>query len=320
MAWIESHQELKRHPKTKRFAKSMNISIPTAIGHLHCLWWWCLDYAENGDLSGFEREEIAEAAMYEGDGPEYFVLSLVNAGFIDQDEDDHSLSLHDWEDYAGRLIHQREIQRAKRDADAERQRRHRSKKNTDFPAGARAREEKEPSASLSQTENTHGPVDDATSEDVTRDGHSVSRNVTGLPYPTVPNQTLPDQTLSLSKKDSSARPDKSGTPGDNWDMPDWWEPMIELDGYVNLRYNKTVNTIEAVSRESDVSPRDVIKGFAEFYRVWKVFYNWSNPTATINRLTVLMKTIARVKSGEKVGSPDNASGQRYPGLQTNRRY
>ncbi|GIM48438.1 hypothetical protein DNHGIG_39870 [Collibacillus ludicampi] len=51
MAWLKSHQEIARHPKTKRLAKALDISLPTAIGHLHLLWWWAMDFAKNGDLS-----------------------------------------------------------------------------------------------------------------------------------------------------------------------------------------------------------------------------------------------------------------------------
>lgn len=51
MAWLRSHQELARHPKVKRLSRQLNISLPQAIGHLHLLWWWCMDYAQDGDLT-----------------------------------------------------------------------------------------------------------------------------------------------------------------------------------------------------------------------------------------------------------------------------
>lgn len=101
MAWIESHQTLKDHPKTRRLARYLKISVPAAIGHLHCLWWWALDYAQDGDLSKYEPADIADAAMWEGDAEE-FVAALVKAGFLDQDNED--LRIHDWDEYTGRLI------------------------------------------------------------------------------------------------------------------------------------------------------------------------------------------------------------------------
>lgn len=109
MAWIESHQELGRHPKTKRLARRLGVSVPQAIGHLHCLWWWALDFAEDGDLTRTEPEDIADAAMWDGD-PAALVTALVEAGFCDTGEDG-MLRLHDWDDYAGRLVERRKKER-----------------------------------------------------------------------------------------------------------------------------------------------------------------------------------------------------------------
>src|SRR5687767_5633894 len=53
MAWIESHQEIARHPKTRKLARLLGGSVPTAIGHLHLLWWWAVDYAEDGWLGKY---------------------------------------------------------------------------------------------------------------------------------------------------------------------------------------------------------------------------------------------------------------------------
>jgi len=40
--YIQSHEEIATHPKTRRLARALGISLPTVIGHLHLLWWWCL--------------------------------------------------------------------------------------------------------------------------------------------------------------------------------------------------------------------------------------------------------------------------------------
>lgn len=119
MAWIESHQSLLTHRKTGRLARVLRTSRVTSIGHLHAVWWWCMDNAPDGDLSDIEPEELAEAAMWEGD-PTEFVEALISAGFIDQC--DGELVVHDWNDYAGKLIE-------KRKSDAERKRRLRSMDN-----------------------------------------------------------------------------------------------------------------------------------------------------------------------------------------------
>lgn len=104
MAWVESHQTLRDHPKTRRLARLLGCTVPAAVGHLHYLWWWCLDYAQDGDLSRWTNGDVAEACLWPGD-PEEFVLALRDAGFVDWDGDDRRV--HEWDDYAGRLIEKR---------------------------------------------------------------------------------------------------------------------------------------------------------------------------------------------------------------------
>lgn len=106
MAWIESHQELGTHPKLHKFARVLHMCKPCAIGHLHYLWWWAVDYAPDGDLSRFEALDIAIGGEWEGD-PDEFVDALVRAGFLDKTEG-NGLFIHDWEGYAGKLIERRE--------------------------------------------------------------------------------------------------------------------------------------------------------------------------------------------------------------------
>jgi DnaD/phage-associated family protein len=120
VAWIESHQGLAKHPKTLKLARKLNINIAQAIGHLHLFWWWAMEYAQDGDLSHCDPEDIAIAADWPGDAG-LFVDSLVDSGFVDRG-DDGNLSIHDWYEYAGKLIE-------RRIADAERKRKERKKKD-----------------------------------------------------------------------------------------------------------------------------------------------------------------------------------------------
>ena len=110
MAWIEAHQELRDHPKTKRAARLLGISRPQMIGHLLCLWWWCLDYAEDGNLSDFDAEDIADAAEWDDDANE-FVAALIDCGPADRPgfiiRDGDSLSVKDWSQYGGKYITKR---------------------------------------------------------------------------------------------------------------------------------------------------------------------------------------------------------------------
>lgn len=101
MAWIESHQEIAQHPKTRRLARYLGVSLPDAIGRLHLLWWWSTTYAADGDLSGFDAADLADATLWEGD-PEILMDALKRSGFIDENE-----QIHDWHEYAGRLLDRR---------------------------------------------------------------------------------------------------------------------------------------------------------------------------------------------------------------------
>ena len=136
MAWIESHQSIAGHPKTKRAARILGVSIPAMVGHLHLLWHWALDYAQDGDVSDYDAFDIAEAAQWDGD-EQAFVDALIDAGpggspgFLERDgrfgpPDDEStgeLVIHDWWAYAGKLV-------AKRQTDAERKRKARRREQT----------------------------------------------------------------------------------------------------------------------------------------------------------------------------------------------
>jgi hypothetical protein len=98
MAWIQSHQEIGRHPKTKRAARLLGCSVPAVLGHLHLLWHWCLDFAQDGDLGAYDAAELADAALWGGDATQ-FVAALIQAGFFESDGE--GLRVHDWRQIAG---------------------------------------------------------------------------------------------------------------------------------------------------------------------------------------------------------------------------
>lgn len=174
MAWIESNQEVGRHPKTKKLARLLGISAVTAVGHLHFLWWWALDFAQEGLLDKYDEFDIAEACMWEGD-EKLFVDSLVQAGFIDQKES--ALCIHDWYEYAGILIERRK-------SDAERKRLDRDKK-------------KKASNKITKKKTSNGcPADvQGKSADVLR-----NRTLT-VPNPTVPYLTKIDNVVVDSARE-----------------------------------------------------------------------------------------------------------------------
>lgn len=104
MAWIESHQELRGHPKLLKLMALLNVARPTAIGHLHLLWWWVVDYATDGDLGRYGDAEIALAADWPSDA-EKFINAMTSAGFLDRDK--KAVRIHDWLHFCGRLVEKR---------------------------------------------------------------------------------------------------------------------------------------------------------------------------------------------------------------------
>jgi hypothetical protein len=95
--WIESHTVLSRHRKVKETARALRIRPAYLIGHLHLLWHAALEQAEDGDLTRWSDEFIAESADYPGDAPQ-FVQLLQDHGWLD------GRLLHDWIDYAGKFL------------------------------------------------------------------------------------------------------------------------------------------------------------------------------------------------------------------------
>lgn len=118
MAWIESHESLPSHPKTKRMCRLLKITPVVAVGHLHFFWWWAMNHAQDGLLDKYSSDDIADACAWDGD-PELFFNVLIHSGFVERTDDGHYI--HDWYDYAGKLI-------ALRQKDAERKRNSRGKK------------------------------------------------------------------------------------------------------------------------------------------------------------------------------------------------
>lgn len=96
MDWIKSWRSLRTSPKLKRVARRLEVPPAQAIGHLHCLWWWAVDHAPDGDLNQYDAEDLADAAEWDGDADRFVeVLRTCGAkggpGFIDPDG-----FLNDW--------------------------------------------------------------------------------------------------------------------------------------------------------------------------------------------------------------------------------
>jgi hypothetical protein len=140
MAYLEVHQSLRDHRKILALAAELEMAESHVGGHCLWLWLWSLDNAPDGRLPGSVRI-IERAADWHG-ASGALVAAMVKVGMLDEGEDG-SLYIHDWYDYAGRLIE-------KRRANADRMRAARAQQSQDarvphvqrtFDARAGAREE-----------------------------------------------------------------------------------------------------------------------------------------------------------------------------------
>lgn len=104
--WIESHTDLRYHPKLVKLCGELKINRLEATGLLHWLWWWAIEYRESGDLIGLFDKDISQACGWEGN-PTKLVKSLKKCGWITSD-----CRIHDWMHYVGRLVRDRERKRA----------------------------------------------------------------------------------------------------------------------------------------------------------------------------------------------------------------
>jgi hypothetical protein len=101
VAWIESHQALSTHPKVLDLAGRMTWTLDETLGKLHRFWWWCVDYAPDGDLRRFNDQVLAGSVGLVPDRSEFFVQSMVASCWIDRKP---HFRVHDWWDYFGRFL------------------------------------------------------------------------------------------------------------------------------------------------------------------------------------------------------------------------
>ncbi len=101
MPWIESHQELERHPKTLNLMSRMGWDLDTTIGKLHRFWWWCVDYAEDGDLQKYNDNCLSAAVGVLPGVSQQFVEAMFKSGWIDREP---YFRVHDWWHYFGEFL------------------------------------------------------------------------------------------------------------------------------------------------------------------------------------------------------------------------
>lgn len=120
--WIQIYSNLPEHPKIYQLADTLETGNCEAVGVVVSLWLWAAKNAPDGDLSRFPVRALGDAVGWRGDTKRLY-QSLVACGFLD--EDGENIRLHDWEEYAVRLM---EINERKKKQELERYRRYRQQK------------------------------------------------------------------------------------------------------------------------------------------------------------------------------------------------
>jgi len=229
----------------------MNMPIAQVIGHLHLLWWWALDNAPNGSLTGLDDGVISMATGYEhrlNSMRTRFVQELRNSGWLDGVSGDYSI--HGWDEYAGVYIE-------KKAADAQRKRDERLAKSSGHP----------------------------------KDVHRTSEGRRSDGAGTVPNRTLPNQTNIINNNIITAWKETTGkTPlpailqtlisfAEDYTEQVLIEAMKQAstttNGNFNIKYLRSVlenwgkekhPTVKGNGQKQDISPDEYIKKYSPFTR------------------------------------------------------
>lgn len=78
-------------------------NLDQSIGKLHRLWWWCMDYAEDGDLRRHTAARIASAVGVKPDRGAWVIKTLTATGWLDPANCPY-VRIHDWWQYAGPFL------------------------------------------------------------------------------------------------------------------------------------------------------------------------------------------------------------------------
>ena len=245
MAWIQVHQQLKDHRKLLAAADELEIEPPHMLGLLTSFWLWALDNAPSGSLVGISNRNIARAAQWNKE-PDTFVEAMKSAGFLDITEDG-TLEIHDWYEYAGKLIDQRE-------AEKQRSRRRR----------AAAAADRRTTAGQSEGQPTDKP-------------ENSQQEAGGILHQTTPEQTTPEKKDLPPKGGESAAVNYSTIVGLYHQICTSYPKLRKLtDGRKRAiaarwkEYGQDLNTFRELFEKAEASP--FLKGRND--RNWTADFNW----------------------------------------------
>ena len=262
MAWIEVHQALRGHRKTLALRRQLGMeSDAQAIGHLVCLWLWTLDNAPDGDLSEMDDATIAYGADFPEERAEEFVKALQKARFLD------GKCIHNWDEYAGRLI-------AIRESNRERARKARERKRAKGGQKAEPKEPEEEDAPEGVRESCANGARSVREACGATKPNRTQRN------PTVPNQTKQNITLPNPTTQDTTVPD---TTAPNTTVPgararaerqretEWFEQFWQLYPRKGDRHmSEILFRGEAFTEEEFLEMMDALRYWMQTHK-WRVF-------------------------------------------------
>lgn len=102
------------HPKFRSLQRRLGKPQYAVVGILESVWMMAAQFADDGDLSRFTADEIADAVGWDGD-PDELLETLVEYRWLDKNKS--QLIVHDWAEHCPRYVADRNAKRRKRAAD-----------------------------------------------------------------------------------------------------------------------------------------------------------------------------------------------------------
>ncbi|MEP1642640.1 hypothetical protein, partial [Rhodopirellula bahusiensis] len=99
------------HPKFRALMRMLCVPQYAAVGILESVWMLASQFADDGDLTRFTAEEIADYVAWGGDA-EKLLSVLIECRWLDND--DGRVVIHDWQDHCPRYVSDRISKRQRR--------------------------------------------------------------------------------------------------------------------------------------------------------------------------------------------------------------
>ena len=92
--WFRLDQAFWGHTKVGRLARLLSVDRATAAGIVLSIWCWAAGARQDGDLSGLDPADLADACRWHTEAAATF-QALLDAGFLERDDHDGA-RIHDW--------------------------------------------------------------------------------------------------------------------------------------------------------------------------------------------------------------------------------